>query len=238
MKPQTVGQVKSSVLIVEDHDDLRRSIVTALGRSGFAARGVFCAEEITEAVLAEVPDIYVIDIGLPGESGLNLAARIRERQPQAGIIILTANSALNSKLDGYQSGADVYLAKPVDVEELLAVLGSLTRRLRDNRTEDAPELIIDAESNQLVGLQAVILLSEPEKRALTRFAFSSQATLERWELMEAFGSPEAPVSPRSLEVRVAALRKKIVYALLTESNPILGLRGVGYKLRPTIRLKR
>ena len=237
MKPQTVGQVKSSVLIVEDHDDLRRSIVRALCRSGFSAKGVFCAEEITEAVLHEVPDIYVIDIGLPGESGLNLAARIRERQPQAGIVILTANSALNSKLDGYQSGADMYLAKPVDVEELLAVLGSLERRLRGNRKEDAPELIIDQESNQLVGLKAVISLSEPEKRALTRFAFASQATLERWELMEAFGSLQAPVSPRSLEVRVAMLRKKITDALLTEINPILGLRGTGYKLRPRIRLK-
>ncbi len=227
----------ASVLVVEDHDELRKSLVAAIRRSGFSASGVFCAEEVNEAAQSGLPDIYVIDIGLPGEDGLSLSVRIRERHPQAGIVLLTARTAPNARIDGYNSGADVYLGKPVDAEELLAVLRSMARRLHSGRREQDHDLVLDTDANLLLGPAARIPLSEAEKRALTRFALSPQRELERWELMEAFGSIEAPISPRSMEVRIATLRKKTADALGNATNPILGLRGSGYRLRPRLRFK-
>jgi DNA-binding response OmpR family regulator len=230
-------QVKAHVLVVEDHDSLRKSMVAALQRSGFSAVGIFCAEELMDAIFANRPDIYVIDIGLPGEDGMSLSRRIRDRQPQAGIVMLTAKTALNTRLEGYESGADVYLAKPVDPEELVALLASLARRVVKSGSEEGSELVLDPQTNQLLGPRSAVPLSEAEKRVLTRFALAPQSVLERWELMEALGSITVPVSPRSLEVRIATLRKKISDATGGNYNPILGIRGTGYKLRPTLKLK-
>lgn len=235
--PTLAEQVKAHVLVVEDHDSLRASIVAALQKSGFSAVGIFCAEDLMEAISADRPDIYVIDIGLPGEDGMSLAARIRERQPLAGIVLLTAQAALNKRVEGYEAGADVYLAKPVNAEELVAILRSLARRTIASRSENGFELVLDPQTDQLLGPKDCIPITEAEKRVLTRFALAPQSMLERWELMEALGSSGTPASPRSLEVRITTLRKKISDAIGGETNPILGIRGVGYRLRPKLKLK-
>lgn len=235
--PTLPEQVKAHVLVVEDHDSLRASIVAALQRSGFSAVGIYCAEDLMDAIFADRPDIYVVDIGLPGEDGMSLAARIRDKQPQAGIVLLTAQTSLNARVEGYEAGADVYLAKPVNPEELVAALRSLARRVVKSRVEEGSELLLDPQTNYLLGPKSSVALSEAEKRVLTRFALAPQSVLERWELMEALGSAGASVSPRSLEVRIATLRKKISDTIGGESNPILGIRGTGYRLRPTLKLK-
>lgn len=221
----------TSVLVVEDHDDLRKSLVSLLQRSGFAADGVFSAEEAMEIAPDLAPDIYVVDIGLPGEDGISLAKQIREVQPRAGIIVLTARTELNTRLESYASGADVYLGKPVDPEELVALLRSLSRRLEHKSEENIQGLCLDLQSNMLSGASARVQLTDAESRVLFRFLFASENVLERWELMEAFATPETPISPRSMEVRIATLRKKVSDASGSSMNPILGVRNFGYRLR-------
>ncbi len=227
----------ANVLVIEDHDALRRTIVDALRKSGFTADGVFCAEALAEVMNIDRPDIYIIDVGLPGEDGMSLAARIRARQPEAGIILLTAQAALNTRLQGYGSGADVYLVKPVDPEELLALLRSMARRIVGTRADGSSDLLLDGRANILAGPKTEIPVTEAEKRVLTRFALAPHTSLERWELMEALGSADEPVSPRSLEVRIATLRKKISEALGDKSNPIVNIRGTGYRLTARISLR-
>jgi DNA-binding response OmpR family regulator len=166
----------------------------------------------------------------------DLAARIRSKQSQAGIILLTAQTALDTRLQGYKSGADVYLPKPVDFEELVAVLSSMARKIAANRSVEQPILRLDSQANKLSGPEGVAVLTEAEKRALTRFVLAPHSFLERWELMEAFGSTEMPVTPRSLEVRTATLRKKISDVTGSETNPIVGIRGTGYRLSIAVEL--
>lgn len=125
-----------NILVVEDNDSLRQATVAMLIRHGHWTTGLVCAEDLDDLRLNPQPDLFIIDLNLPGEDGLSLSRRLRAAQPLVGIIMVTARSLLGDKLAGYESGADLYLAKPVDPAELLAAVESLGRRL--HRTAGAP----------------------------------------------------------------------------------------------------
>ena len=124
-----------NVIVIEDDDFLRDSIVELLNTQGHVVRGYFCADEMDQTVKYSAADLYVIDVNLPGENGFQLAARLRNGQPNAGIIMFTARTAIADRINGYKHGADVYLPKPVDPTEFLSVVEALGRRL--NHLDDA-----------------------------------------------------------------------------------------------------
>lgn len=105
------------ILVVEDNDSLRDATVDFLNAQGHQATGVVCAEDVDDTPTRGVPDLYLIDVNLPGEDGFSLAERIRQSQPMAGIVVMTARGQLNDRLEGYASGADNYLIKPVEQSE-------------------------------------------------------------------------------------------------------------------------
>jgi DNA-binding response OmpR family regulator len=130
-----------------------------------------------DAIATTPPDLYVIDIGLPGEDGMSLVARIWGRQPLAGIVLLSGQAALNTRIEGYEAGADVYVAKPSNLDELLAVLRSLARRTVQSRSEQNLGIIVFTHTNQLIGPKSTVQIRDTEKRVLTRFALSPQGML-------------------------------------------------------------
>jgi DNA-binding response OmpR family regulator len=106
----------------------------ALANKGHHVFGLSCAEELEDAVKGGATDVFILDLNLPGEDGISLAKRIRQAYPLVGIIMLTARSQAKEKVQGYESGADLYMTKPVDFEELCAALqgfvkavGAMTR---------------------------------------------------------------------------------------------------------------
>lgn len=119
------------VLVVEDHRSLREALVKALHRLGHVASGIANGEELDEALAAGPLDIVLLDIGLGEgrEDGFALAARLR-RQTRCGIIMTTARGEREARIRGFEEGADAYLVKPVDFDELNAVMHSVMRRLR------------------------------------------------------------------------------------------------------------
>jgi DNA-binding response OmpR family regulator len=119
------------IVLVEDHDDLRRVTLVLLSERGHHVVGLSSAEEVDDSILLPKPDVFILDLNLPGEDGLTLAKRIRNAQPRVGIVLTTVRSALRERLDGYDSGADIYLPKPTDFEELTAAVEALGRRVRD-----------------------------------------------------------------------------------------------------------
>lgn len=119
------------IVLVEDHDDLRRVTAVLLAERGHHVVGLSSAEEVDDSILLPKPDVFILDLNLPGEDGLDLAKRIRSAQPRVGIILTTVRSELRDRLDGYESGADIYLPKPTDFEELTAAVEALGRRVRD-----------------------------------------------------------------------------------------------------------
>lgn len=119
------------IVVIEDNDSLRKATVAMLTREGHLVSGLISAEDINDKVFQEKIDIFLIDLNLPGEDGISLSKRIRSSMPLAGIIMVSARNRLDERLTGYESGADIYLTKPVAPEEMLATISSLGRRIKN-----------------------------------------------------------------------------------------------------------
>jgi len=118
------------IIVIEDNDDLRETMVDALHRQGHQVTGLDCAEAWPDQSAWQRVDIMVVDLNLPGEDGLSLVARARSVQPDVGIIMVTARNQPKDRQVGYSAGADNYLTKPFSLQELNATISSLGRRIQ------------------------------------------------------------------------------------------------------------
>src|SRR3546814_313596 len=125
--------IASLVYLVDDDDDLREELLLGLSRLGLNVHGFDSATSLYRAYAAKPPDIVILDIGLDGEDGLSIAAHLRASH-SVGIIMATARSSIDDRIDGLRTGADAYLVKPIDVLELAATVVALNERLNRFRT--------------------------------------------------------------------------------------------------------
>jgi DNA-binding response OmpR family regulator len=217
-----------SILVVEDNDDLLASTISFLRSHGHRASGFRSAEEVDETPAAGLPDLYLIDWNLPGEDGLSLARRIRASQPLAGIIISSGRGALADRISGYAAGADVYLPKPLDPDELLACIGSLGKRIhRATHPDDAT--VLDVQGLVLRGPTGNILVSHTEATLLAALCRAPGQQLERWQAMQLIDVDDRGLVPANLEMRITSLRRKLE-ACGAGADTIRSIRGVGYAL--------
>jgi DNA-binding response OmpR family regulator len=223
-----------SIVLVEDNDDLRELTADALRAEGHQVVALSCAEELEDHARGAAADVFLIDLGLPGEDGYSLARRIRQVQPLVGIIIVSARSDLQDKVLGYDSGADWYLPKPVPFEELSAALKSFARR-RQAQQHDSPAGGLHLRHGQLEGPAGSIRLTPAEERLLTAFARAPSGRLENWQLLELFGLDNADISKTSLEVRITRLRKKLGQAG-ARAHCLESIRGIGYRLHEPLQV--
>ncbi len=223
------------ILVVEDNDSLREATVDFLNASGHSASGVVSAEDVDDTPQEGLPDIYLIDINLPGEDGFSLAERIRASQPLVGIVLITARSRLTDRVEGYTSGADSYLVKPVEQAEMLACINSLGRRLKTARTEDVQGLIFNSQTLNLTGPDGKVALTHGEGLLLSAFGRAAGNKLERWQAMQLVDAKDKGLVPANLEMRISALRKKLVLCGAPD-NAIRTMRGVGYALCYPVRV--
>jgi DNA-binding response OmpR family regulator len=217
-----------NILVVEDYDLLRNVMVQMLRQHGYRVEGVPTAEDVADEPIDFVPDIYVIDLNLPGEDGIHLAQRLRQNQPLAGIVIASARISAEERVQGYQSGADVYLPKPLVLDELLAVLESLAGKLRRTVAAQHDVLVLDSLQMKISGVAGESHITQSEKLLLSAFARAQGQTLEHWQISQHL-SPGKDISKENLEVRIGRLRKKIS-ACGFAPNTLRALRGHGYKL--------
>lgn len=217
-----------NIIVLEDHDALREVTVDALLAKGYHVTGLDCAEALAETGNAMYADIMVIDLNLPGEDGISLARRLRQSQPDIGIIMVTARSRLTDKTQGYESGADIYLVKPVSLEEICAAIQALSRRI--NRTAQfTSTLRIDPDKLTLSGELGEVSLSSNEAAMLVAFVRAAGRQLEYWQLIELTNHTENEYSKTNLEVQIVRLRKKLVQAGAGEHH-IKAIRNLGYQL--------
>lgn len=217
-----------NIIVVEDHDALREVTVTALRGEGHHVIGVDCAEALADQLGVMPVDLMVVDLNLPGEDGISLTRRIRQTQPDIGIIMITARDRLAEKMEGYQSGADIYLTKPTSLDELTAAIHALARRLK-RPTQRAPALQLDRGKLRLTGTQGAVGLTAHEAAILCAFTRAPGQRLENWQLIELLGKSEGNYSKASLEVQIFRLRKKLTQAG-TGAQSIKVLRLLGYQL--------
>jgi DNA-binding response OmpR family regulator len=224
-----------SIIVVEDHDALREVTVEALIDKGHHVIGADCAEVLAEMGNTLHADIVVLDINLPGEDGISLSRRLRESQPDIGIIMVTARIQLVERMQGYESGADLYLTKPASLDELCAAIQSLSRRIK-RAAQPASALQIDPEKLTLSGKLGEVSLSYHEAMILVAFARAAGHQLEHWQLIELSGHAETGSSKSTLEVQITRLRKKLVQAGSGE-HPIKAIRNLGYQLCVGVQVK-
>ena len=215
------------VLLIEDHDALREATLNVICQAGFDAVGVACAEDVDDTPLAGLPELYVIDLNLPGEDGMSLAARLRASQPKAGIVMTTARTGVDDRVAGYAVGADLYLPKPVEPKELVAALRALAARLQREEAEQG--LLLHGRTLLLRGPSGQRRLAEAEVRLLAALANARDRTLERWQVAVQLDPTNEHLAVDSLQNRISLLRRKIA-ACGIEGESLRAVRGSGYRL--------
>ena len=223
-----------NIVVVEDNTDLRTLLEKALCKDGHHVIPLSCAEELEDQAGSDHADAFLIDINLPGEDGLTLAKRIRKAHPLVGIIMLSARSALDDKLNGYDCGADIYLTKPVSLPELSAALRSFARRRMATLTHITPQGLT-LNKLELQGKQTTVKLTTQEAIVLTALARAPAGRLETWQIADLLGAEVDEPFKASLAVRMVRLRKKLMDTG-AEGVVIESLRNIGYKLTTHIQI--
>lgn len=217
------------ILVVEDNDALREVTLTFLQHEGHYVRGIAQAEEIDDIPGGFVADVYVIDLNLPDEDGLSLTRRLRAAQPDVGIVIVTARTQIGDRVLGYNSGADLYLTKPVDPQELRAVIRTMGKRMLAFGWQ-SQAMVLDLKRMLLISPEAQVELTASDALLLSALARAPGYKLERWQLAEIVGGTDAETpSASTLEMRISRLRKKLS-AVGALAPHIKAQHKVGYTL--------
>ncbi len=223
-----------SVVVVEDNLALQTLMVDHLLGDGYQVHGVSDAEELADCMATQQVDILVLDINLPGESGLSIAARLREVNPTLYIVMLTARTSEKDKTIGYESGADVYLTKPASAGEVSAAIASIYRRITVYQN-DRRVLILDLQKKQLTGRAGAVGLGSMEVVLLKSLAEAPNQKLDFWRLLELVDKEPTEKDKAALSVQVYRLKQKLSEAS-GEEIVIKSVFNEGYQLATTVHI--
>lgn len=220
------------VLVVEDERDLADLICFNLQRIGYSAMAVHDGHSAVSAVIANPPGLVILDLMLPGLSGLDVARQIRThpRCLTVPIIMLTARGEEADQVAGLSAGADDYVTKPFSMKVLMARVAAKLRRTPmgpepTGKIEVGPVVIdLDAHAVTCDGLQLTLTLTE--FKLLTAMLQTPKRVLGRSDLIERVMGPGIVVTTRTIDVHVASIRKK----LGVWGGMIRTIRGVGYQI--------
>jgi two-component system response regulator PhoP len=217
------------ILLVEDEAPLRETLAARLKREGYAVDAASDGEE-GQYMGREVPfDLAIIDLGLPKLSGMDLVRDLREQQKKFPILILTARSSWQDKVEGLKAGADDYLVKPFHVEELLARINALLRRAAgwSKPTLDCGPVVLDLAAQTVSVEDKAVDLTSYEYKVLEYLMLHAGELVSKADLTEHIYQQDFDRDSNVLEVFIGRLRKKLdpEGAL----KPIETVRGRGYR---------
>jgi DNA-binding response OmpR family regulator len=217
------------ILLVEDDRSIARALERALQKQGYSVNTV---DKGSAALLAlettDRPDLVILDLGLPDMDGLEVLRRVRGRNVDLPILLLTARAELDDKVAGLDSGADDYLAKPFEMTELLARLRVMERRLTTARSSEITvgNVTLDINHNSVTVGGENLDLARREFMLLKTLMENAGRVQTRHVLENRLYSWGEEVASNALEVHVHHLRRKL------GSGFIKTVRGVGYKVDP------
>jgi DNA-binding response OmpR family regulator len=222
----------ASILIVEDRDEVRDLIQRALASRGYQVHTACDGESGFNAALDLSPDLVILDVGLPKQSGFDVARELRRRGFLAPVLMLTAYNTVTDKVAGLEAGADDYLGKPFDYNELLARVNALLRRAALRAGEaviHVGDLSVDTIARVVTRGDREISLTQKEYALLEYLARNAGRPLTREQISEQVWKSELDPRTNIVDVYINYLRKK----LETEDAPQLlhTVRGTGYVLR-------
>ena len=214
--------------MVEDDRMIGEAIRAGLRREGFTVDWVHDANSAARVLPGEPFELVLLDLGLPGGDGLELLKALRGRGESLPVLIITARDAVSDRVAGLDAGADDYLIKPFDLDELAARIRALLRR-RSGRPAPVLEhlgVVLDPAAHRVTQDGVEVALS-PREFALLQLLMERPGTiLSRTQLEERLYGWGEEVESNAVEVHVHGLRRKL------GSQFILTVRGVGYRVRP------
>lgn len=224
-----------NIVVVEDHQDLRELFVQHLRRDGFHVVGVNCGDELDDHLANATVDLLILDLNLPGESGLDIARRMRAAQTSLNIIMLTARASESDRIIGYESGADLYLPKPISAQELSAAVMAVDRRVR-SATQSIAQLTLNLSRMVMVSSIGEVSLSKSDTSLLKALAAAPDRRLAYWRLFEVTERGQNELAKGQLELQVYRLRKKLADIGIDE-DLIKAVRREGYQLTQPLNIQ-
>jgi two-component system response regulator MprA len=220
------------VLVVDDDRAVREALRRALTLAGYEVRVAESGAEAIELVVQAVPDAVVLDIAMPGMDGLEVCRRLRLLGNRVPILMLTAREAVSDRVAGLDAGADDYLVKPFDVEELKARLRALLRRTgpeSDGEELSFAEVRLDAERHGAAVGEQFAELTRTEYQLLELLLRNPRRVLPHSLIYDRVWGYDFGAASNALRVYVGYLRRKLQQA---GARPLIHtVRGVGYVLR-------
>ncbi len=215
------------ILLVEDDISLAEGLKRTLKREGFSINHVSKGIMAVAAIKTELPDMVVLDLGLPDIDGLEVLKRMRKHAPDLPILLLTARDSLEDKVAGLDSGADDYLPKPFEIPELLARLRVFERRLGSVNTSAIVigSVSLDTTYRELTLNQQPVELPRKEYMLLKALMENAGRVQTRDRLESKLYSWGEEIASNSIEVHIHHLRKKL------GSDFIKTVHGVGYVVK-------
>ena len=220
----------TTILVVDDDPKIRSVLSRGLRFEGYTVQVAEDGTQALQLARLEAPDLMILDVMLPGMDGLELCRRLRQGMA-APILMLTARDAVPDRIAGLDSGADDYLVKPFDFDELLARIRALLRRVQPQTEEEVltfADLQLNLATREVLRGDRLLDLTAREFELLLYFLRNPRRVLTRDQILDQVWGT-IYVESNAIEVHIGRLREKLEAA--DEPRLIQTLRGAGYALR-------
>lgn len=216
------------ILIVEDDKELNKTVCSFLNHNGYETTSCLNANDAYDALYENMFDLIVSDIMMPGVDGFEFARNVRELNENIPILFMTARDDIASKQRGFRIGADDYMVKPIDLDELFLRIGALLRRAKiaSSRKLEIGRFQMDADEHTVYLGDDEIMLTNREFSILYKLLSYPKKTFTRTQLMDEFWDADTETAPRAVDVYMTKLRSKLSDC---DDFEIKTVHGLGYK---------
>lgn len=216
------------IILIEDNTSLRKGIAYRLEDEGHLVEQIADGLQADDFIRREACDLIVLDVNLPGQSGLDVLRAMRQRDDPRPVILLTARGETQDRVMGLDAGADDYLVKPFAMDELVARIRALARRrsVAPIRALALGALSLELDPLQLVGADGPLDVPRRELSLLASLVQAGGGAVSKQQLLDAIYGVGADADEKVIEVYVSRLRKRLAAYDLA----ILVQRGIGYRL--------
>ncbi|MBO7376388.1 MAG: response regulator transcription factor [Clostridia bacterium] len=222
------------VLIVEDEVALSRAVKKILEQHGYVSDVVYDGRSALEFAPMTEYNLVILDVMIPGMDGFSVIKELRKRGVNTPILVLTARADTEDKVNGLNLGADDYMTKPFDIDELLARVGALTRRKGEIVVDEIKfgDLTLDLASCVLTCGERSVRLSPKEFGVLKSFMLNPEKVIKTGWLLDNVWGVESEAVDNNVEVNVSFIRRKIKFVVSRVA--IKRIQRVGYKMEKTL----
>lgn len=226
--------MKHKIAVTEDDELIANMIKINLEKNDYWVTCFPSGESLLEGIKQELFDLFILDIFLPGISGLEVLKELRKEHTDAPVLMLTVHSRVQTKINALDSGADDYLVKPFNMDELLARVNALIRRSHGKRAIPSNQILvindfkINLSTRTCESNMGEVVLSEKEVKLLSYFSQHADRTLKRADILEEVWGMDVSPTPRTIDNFILKFRK------LFETDPekpghFISVRNQGYR---------